>query len=445
MSVTIRFEFVFYSRFPTTKKIKMELNNANNGDDESMASWEIGELQPDLWKEILMHLSDWDLVRASQVCVGFRAMSEDIFEKRRSLDSNFHILFDHEKRSDWQRVVRRFRNFIKGVSIEVPDGEVVHHSDFYNFERCMSKTLNSMFFFGFKMKQWEGVAMLRQFGLLETMHFMHSNLSMTAKSCLFTHFSSRYPRLKNLHLTNCKVTQRSFLEQSIPSLERASFCNVETPNDEFLLIFLVKNRQLKSLSIDFTTANFANDVNISLFPKVNEISVNLEILFWRTVNLSSLPTLRQNFSRLKNLTFSLNGFCDPNYKYKNELLPIIRFFPVLESLSVTLIPYNLMTNDDLIDLLTHSTCTLNKFIFSSLNSGLEAEMKFGYDLHRRIIKATSDRPDITIEIEYGTNEFKDRTKFKNFFITRDCIKENGEFIVLRDSSENQYGTSNISW
>lgn len=112
--------------------------------------------------------------------------------------------------------------------------------------------------------------------------------------------------------------------------------------------------------------------------------------------------------------------------YKNELLKIISYFPILEVLKVLQISQNLMTNDDLIDLLTQSSCTLKKLMFVS--RGAEKELKFGYDLRRRVCEATSNRSEINIEFEFDTP-----FNTKHFFITKESITEDRRLIVLRGS------------
>ncbi len=400
---------------------------------EHMRTWElskIGSFDADSWYKILKNLGDEDLANAAVVCKDFQNIAETVFKKRYKVDDEskrnsrkeFYLSF---ARPGWKSVVSQFKSLITQICISgLCHSKKVQQEDFDCMTRYLSDTVKDICFVQMNTKQWRDVAVQRKFQTLEKLSFVASNVSVPCS--LLHHLSHWCPNLTSLKLSSVNIGKSKFLEQSMPLLEDASFHNIISPGQDFnfFLVFIIKNRQLKHLFADLST--FPAAPVMSCLPIVNEVLTNLETLTWAKPILSLVPTFRKNFPYLKSLTLiSLET-------YKNEMLSIIQYFPVLEKLELFLITKNLMSNADLIDLLTQSSYTLKKLIFSSRSEN--QEMKFGYDLLRSVCVATSNRNDILVEFEFGMYQFDIKLDEKYLVITKNWIKKNGKFIVLEDDN-----------
>lgn len=383
--------------------------------------WElcrIGSFDMDSWNKIFANLSDQDLANVALVCKDFQTMAQDIVEQRyKTLPFEFSF-----NESGWKPVICRFRNVISAVTVYGPsaDGPAlkIQQEDFTYFERIMSGTLKDLTFYHVSTKEWKEIVIQKKFEKLEKLAFLMCDL--VAQCPIIGRLSYWYPNLKFLALTHCNIGRSRFLEQSLPRMEKLSLSGIRAVDINFFLIFMVKNRQLRELLVDLN--HFPIESNMSCMPIANELLPNLESMFWCCTTLTLLPEFRRNFDNVKDLCFNLQSLG----KYKNELLKFIEYFPMVVELKVLHIYRNLMTNDDLIDLLTQSP-TLKKLVFNSRSA--EVEMKFGYDLHRRLCAATSNRSDIYVEFEFAW--LTDAQKC--YKMSKDWIKENGEIIVLGES------------
>lgn len=415
-------------------------NGADNAEDDPSAqesaihSYKIGVANMDIWNMILEKLSDFDLAHASLVCKDFQLMSEDIFKKRYDRKLSLHaqnVFYVMFTRMEWKPVILRFRKFITEVSILGPataEG-VISQSDFTYFEKCLSENLKSIRFYKIKSKQWNHIAMRHKFPNVENLVFQSSDLSSPAG--VLSHFAHWYPNLKSLTVSQCSIGKCVFLEQRVPSIEKAAFFTLKANKYDFFLVFIIKNRHLKHLYADLS--HFEIEDNMDCLPIVNELLPDLESLNWVCQDLSKLPTFRSDFFTLKKFIFVFTR--ERNLaNYKNELMSFIRRCPVLETLHIILINKNLMTNDDLVDLLTeHSTLKELRFI----SREMEYQIKFGYDLQRRVAAATSNRSDVLVDFVFGFGNFASPQTHKRFLITKDWIKENGQYLVERSMLDNE--------
>lgn len=193
-----------------------------------------------------------------------------------------------------------------------------------------------------------------------------------------------------------------------------------------MLIFVVKNRQLKNLRFD--ASSFSLEYNMSCLFIINEIFTNLQSMLWSCRNLSLLPNFRRNFDDMKVLNFDLK--CSGTYK--NELLKIICYFPQLEELNVLNCSQNLMTIDDLIDLLIEASSTLKKLLIESIGPNNDWNNEFSRSLHTTICDATSIRSDIIIELV-----FHKYVRKQTFAISKKCFFgiTNGKIDFIRTISQ----------
>lgn len=395
---------------------KMQLDDTE--DQQMQNIWElckIGSFDMDSWNKVFENLSDEELANVALVCKDFQTMAKDIIAHRYK-DESFCVSFAE---NGWKPVICRFSDVISDDVTIAGRERTITQEEFSYFERFISGTVRKLTFHGIDTKQWKDIVIRRKFEKLELLAFVMCDLSVQCR--LFMHLNYWYPIMKSLKFSHCIIGKNKFLEQSsLPLVEDASFHGMRGVNIDFFLIFIIKNRRLKSLFVDLCC--FSNEMNMSALPIVNEVLPKLESMIWSCSNLTLLPTFRKTFDNVKELGFNLVA----SGTYKNELLKIIGNFPVLEELKILQIYQNLMTNDDFIDLLTQCS-TLKKCTFLSRRA--DKEMKFGYDLHRRVCEATSNRSDIEIEFEFGWLI----SGHTHFVISKDSIKENGKIIVLRGS------------
>lgn len=406
--------------FPLTTESQTGCNHTTD-DVEMQRIWEltkIGNFNSDSWKIILSHLSDTELANVALVCKDFQLMAENIIDKRygRGYDSDhlFTVSFGDTK---WKPIICRFRKVISHVTVYVPPTtKLVRQEDFVFFQHFLCETVENIWFSDFDAKQWRGVEYFRRFERVEELSFTRSDLS--SRCSLLRSLPRWYPNLKSLLFSGVIIGNNPFIEHSLPSVERVSFNKVKSLNTNYLSVLVIKNPQLKRLSVDLT----AFPMDVTCMPIINEVLTELESLTCWCNYMSLPPTFRQNFVNLRELTFSSY---EPSYK--NELLPIIGYFPVLETLIVPLVPKLLMTNDDLIEFLTHGSSTLKEIVFSCTSKCIAyIELKFGYDLHRRICQATANHSEILIEFDFMFAGCQ-------YSITKEWIKKNGQYSVLKDS------------
>lgn len=405
------------------------LNENMDADDQVKMQriWEvtkIGSFDADSWIIILNNLSDEDLANVAVVCKDFQMMAQNIMKNRYSKNNvvDFCMTFANTK---WKPIICRFRNVIPairvfgttshGVNASCPE---ISQQDFSLFEHFVSDTLKRFYFNRTHAKQLKNVVMKKKFHQLELLMFYDCNLSQESR--LLSHMYHWYPNLKSLKFANCKMGRSRFLEreQSLPLVEDVKFHFNGALTVDF---FLIKNPQLKCLELNLPYIPV--EAYMSHLPMVNELLPNLESMLLICENLKFLPHFRKNFDNVKSLKFLLKDMGT----YKDELLKIVSYFPKIEELMVLHMSQNLMTNDDLIDLLTQSSSTLKNFCFVTRST--DRQLKFGYDLHRRFCDATSNRSDILIEFEFGKFSFENERWFQ---ITKEGIKENGKFIVVKD-------------
>lgn len=381
----------------------------------------IGNFDVDSWKKIFKHLSTWDLANVSVVCKSFQKIARHVFLQRTDQGvegQKFHKSVNFlMERNKWKTILCRFRNEIPSVFLQgppVPKNERVFHFIIH----FLHNTLENLAFARINANQFKNIVTRRHFSKLNSVTFTLSNLNHDCD--ILNKIASWGPQLKILKFSHTRIGRSKILEQSIPSLEELSLHGVSSITDEKLLVFIVKNRQLKRLYVQLD--DVPSNVVMSCLPVVNELLINLESLGWKGDDMDLLQTnFRQNFANLKDFAFVNNGI------YTNQLMKIIKYLPVIEELRVIHSTENLMSNDHLIELFTEASSTLTKLHFSS--RGWNQELKFGYHLHRRICSVTSNRSNIHIEIEFGIFDFSMLTR--NFVITKDWIKQNGNLIVLK--------------
>lgn len=392
--------------------------NENNGADNQEIQLQseidkIGHFNVESWRQIFKHLSVWDLANVSLVCKGFQTIARDVFAPK----NKKKFLLIKTKDFGWKTIISRFRNEITELQVEVFPGK---DERLFQYFTILHKTLEALTFKFVNVNQFKNILTLRKFHKLHTLSFLLSDIS---EDCGILNKLARWcPQLKALKFSYATVGQSNFLEQSVPTLEEVSFHGIQYITNEKFIIFIVKNRQLKKLYVEMH--DIPSDVIMECLPIVNELLPNLESMRWDCDNMDELPSnFRHNFANLKDLSFNL---CNKE-TYTSQLMKIVKFLPRIEDLRIIDCKENLMTNDDLLELLIGTSSTLMKLAFKA--RGRKQELRFGYDFHRQICSATSNRSSIFIEIEFGYYLYSKPTKL--FVITQDWIKENENLIVLR--------------
>lgn len=405
--------------------IDMEIVETNDIDDHPKLQriWEvtkIGSFDADSWNTIFKKLSDSDLANVAIVCKDFQKMASNIMANRYKGHKRFCMSFAN---IEWKPIICRFGNVITNIEVCGAANTEILQKDFSYFCNFLCETLTKLSYYRITAKQLKNVVIQKQFQQLEQITFVSCNFNSDCR--LVTHMYHWYPNLKSLCFSQCYLGRSKFLERepSLPLVENIHFHFYGGKNIDFFLIFMVKNRQLKH--IDLNLPSFPLAEIMSRLPIVNELLTNLESLALSCSSLKHLPTFRKNFDNVKRLGFDLKYLGT----YKNEILRIINYFPMLEDLKIVHISQNLMTNDDLIDLLSQSSCTLKHVIFVS--RGSEIALQFSYDLHRNVCKATSNRSDICIELEFDSP-----FNTQSYVITKESIKENENFIVIGGGNRN---------
>lgn len=378
---------------------------------------ELHKFGMDNWNLILRYLGNGDLANVSTVCKDFQSIARSIFARRYKKLTYFRVEFG---RKEWKLVLWRFRDLITDVVISERGG-AVRQEDFNFFEICVSESLRSMHFHLSRTMYWRNIIIHRRFPKLEFMSFDRNYLR--SEFSLLHDMHHWFPNLKALDFSRCLIDAYDQLlqcKEKMSFLQRATFHFADCIDMSFCFAFMIKNPQIKHLKLSLPS--YPQEAYMASIPIVNKLLPSLQSLAFGCNNLTSLPTFPREFRFLKYLTFDL--LCVGTYK--NELLKIMRYFPVIDGLAVTDMKENLMTNDDLIDLLTQSSRTLTKLLFTS--RGCQNEMKFGYYLLRKICSITSNRSDVAIGFQFCVPKNK-----KSFIITKEWIKENGEYMVINES------------
>lgn len=389
-------------------------------------TWElnkIGNFDMESWKEIFKYLDLSDLLMVAVVCKSFQSMAENIAAQRFKYMHNFMHNGIHNFDIGWKPVICRFKNVISNITVYGPkpdpskDTSNVLSKDLSFIDEFLSNTLTRLSLDHANVDQLQDFVFHKKFLKLEKLSFGSCNLNN--RCSIFSQLRMWCPNLKSLSLSCCTIRSSLLLLQCIPLLEDLSLYGVPGISIETFIIFVTRHRQLKTLYVDLKV-----DVSFSCLPIINELLINLESLIWQCTSLDRLPNFRQNFFNLKVLGFvlSLRG------TYTNELNTIVQYLPQIEEIKVLLCKENKMSNDDLVDLIVQSSCTLKKLVFTSI--GLDKELKVGYDLHRQIYNATSNRSEILIEVEFG--EFQFEVPPVRYIITKEWIKKNGKLIVLKE-------------
>lgn len=403
-----------------------EIENINvqvDNHEEIQRTWDlnkIGNFDMDSWNEIFKYLSANDLANVAVVCTSFQTMAENTIAKR--LEDGLSFIIDTSD-NGWKPVVCRFKNVISNVLIYGPrDHTKIMLKDFNFIEEFLCESLTSLTIERVRGNHLQDMLFKKKFLKLEKLSFGLCILTSVSKSGMFFHLKKWCPNLKHISLLQCALrSSSSFLLQTLPLLESASFYNLTGMTAESLIIFMTLNRRLKHFSVNL--AKLSNDDKFSCLPLMNELLLDLESLNFQCDSLLHLPNFRQSFFNLKKLSFYVKG----EGTYTNEVNRIVKYLPQIEEIQIILCKQNLMTNNDLIDLLEQSSRTLTKLAFTSYE--VKHAMKFGYDLHRNICNVTRNRSEIFIEIEFGPPMFA-----KSFIITKEWIKEDRNLIVLKEQT-----------
>lgn len=426
----------------TSTDVAHERNN-DLDDHQIQRTWDlnkIGNFDEESWTQIFQHLNILSLANVTTVCKQFQTLAQNVFKKMISSEitsygGEYQININTE-RMGWKLVVCRFRNCITGINFSQDWEENAnsrHSEDVLRFmDEFMSESSLKSVTFMIDPKQFRNFNFRRIFRNLEELILFYVN--SVSERTVMTTLNRWCPNLKSLIITNGQIRGSHFFLQSLSSLESLKFNNVTLAvSTECITDFFLANNQLKKLAIENVKTL---DANMSWLTVVNEQLPNLEAMTFATNTLDSLPEFRHNFANLKSLSFLMARQRDWTCwgTVTNQLLKIINYLPKIESLRVVNCSENLMTNDNLIELIGQSSATLKSLDIMGMK--YERELKFGYDLHRQIY-GTAVRSALCMTFQFGDAfvSFRNWMEMKEsvmitFNITKDGIWENGKLIVV---------------
>lgn len=422
--------------------------NNDLDDHQIQRTWDlnkIGNFDEESWTQIFQHLTQLDLANVATVCKQFRTLAENVFKKNaiRTIphyardchnagECQIHI---ETERMGWKLLICRFRNCITRIdfSQDFQENRTNRHSeDVLRFmDEFMSESLKSVTFM-IDPKQFRNFNFRRIFRNLEELVLFYVN-SVDERTVMTT-LNRWCPNLKSLIITNSLIRGPHFFLQSLSSLKKIKFNNVTfAVNTECIVDFFSANNQLKEVAIENVKTL---DKDMSWLTVLNEQLTGLVVVTWATYTLDSLPAFRQNFANLRSLSFLMARQSDWTCwgVLTNQLLKIINYLPVIELLRVINCSENLMTNNDLVELIGQSSATLETLEITGKK--YERELKFGYDLHRQIY-GTASRSALCMNFEFGDAFLAHRNWMEGkeseaiaFKVTKDGIWENGKLIVV---------------
>lgn len=405
---------MYHGRLRSTNKRQCnDLNNHPNKRQNNVESLKIGAFDIDTWSKCFAYLDDKNLATVAYVCQTFKVLAEELFHKRRKgeLRIQMNVI-------GWKPIVCRFQNIISSLYLT---GPTIPYSErvLEFFAQFLTKSLKEITFGCIHMNQFKNIKFRRKFLKLESLSFVVCQLNELQT---ITQLSLWCPNLKSLTLSACTIRNSTIFEQFIPSLEDVTLFDIfDDVTNEKLVNFFTLNRQLKRIAVDLPYQITSESLSI-----VNEKLINLEKMKWRCDDFDLLPNFQQQFINLKELSFLM----DFSGTYKNQLLAIVKNLPQIELIQVVNCRENTMTNCDLVELVTACTTLKKLEIFST---SLKRQLEFSYDLHRKICRATSNRPNINISLY-----FQSPFPTKRFVITKKWIKEDGRLIILAPEDLSSY-------
>lgn len=374
----------------------------------------IGEIEVGTWKKIFTYFNDMDLANAVNVCKSFQQLGEELFDKRHQ--GRFIIIMNE---IGFKRIVCSFKNVITSVHMTGPT--VPYSERILDFlGKVLNKSLRKLRFGSLHKDHFEHINFRRKFLKLERLGFIHCTLD---KSERITQFTQWCPNLKSLTLSACTIQNSTLFEEIIPSLRHITLFNLfGDVNDVQLADFFITNSRLNNVCIDLPYSLSSQSLQV-----INQQSMNLEKMLWKCHDLDPfISTFQKDLPNLKELSIMM----DFSVHYKNQLLQILKYLPNIEVIKVLNCRRNIMSNDDLLEFVSQCK-TLIKFVIISVTVG--HEMQFNYDLHRKFIQSTSDRPNIEIVFDFGFPVHS-----KTFTITNKWIKENNSLLVLAPRNLSHY-------
>lgn len=409
----------------------------------------IGNFDEDSWINIFQYLNSVNLANVATVCKQFKTLAQNVFKKRSTMRFGCHAgecaVFVEANRIGWKSIICRFRNCITRISFEQDLSERARSPYSEGVLRFMDEFLSESSLksvsFVIDPKQFQNFTFSKTFHNLEELALF--NVSSVFEHTVMTTINRWCPNLKSLVISDAEIHGPHFFFQSMPSLKCLKLNNVILHvTTGYIMDFFTANNQLKELAIENVTT--LSDEDMSWLTVANEQLTDLGIitLATNTTNtLDCLPEFRHEFINLKSLSFLMAGYdrtcCGT---LTNQLLRIINHVPKIERLRVINCRENLMTNDDLVELIGQSSLTLQLLEITGYD--FKRNLKFGYDLHRQIF-GTATRSALRINFDFGDAFSRLRNllqgkkdEMMEYKITKDGIWENEKLIVLASKSSN---------